>query len=62
MGGADPVIGGRSDHGKPIGQAIFEIVANFEFLVRRNRNEIAMRVESKRRLGKGSVCDKLSIT
>jgi hypothetical protein len=40
----------------------FEIVSNFEFLVRRNGNEIAMRVESKRGLGKGGVCDKLSIT
>jgi hypothetical protein len=40
----------------------FEIGSNFEFFIRRNREEIAMRVERERRIGKSGVCDNLPIT
>lgn len=61
-GSLDPVIGRRRNHGEPIGQAIFEIASNLEFLGCRNCDEIAMRIERERRLGKVGVGDQLPVT
>jgi hypothetical protein len=43
----DAVVGRRGDQGQPVGQAIFDIGSKFKLSIRRNRNEMPLRIERK---------------